>query len=354
MRRIKDDSVRCQKLYIYPPENELNQYIYIQKVAVEKNGVQVTASLKDFFSTKFFLLNWFEKLGKTGKGFEFFKKLIKIAFLVVFRKKVFYVMHNRAVHSENTSGGRWLSALLRFLVLRISTKIIVLCDETIDVIKNQYDNPSCYLKKLYKIPHPNYIGFYAEPHAVLESHSVLRLLFTGRIQQYKNIEILIDCMNRLKEEPVELTVSGMCDDACYADSLKKMSKNPRTRFDFRYVPDNEISTLVASHDIIVLPYDMKSSLNSGNIFLAFSYKRTVISPLIGSLKEYADSSFFYPYSYETGEDHRCALYETMVRAIADWKQNPACLLEKGETAYNHVRAENSVEKIAALYAPLLV
>ncbi len=60
-------------VFIYPANNNENQYINIQESAIKKAGHSVTYSLKDFFKIDYFLFNWFETLGG-NKKIDYIKK----------------------------------------------------------------------------------------------------------------------------------------------------------------------------------------------------------------------------------------------------------------------------------------
>ncbi len=170
---------------------------------------------------------------------------------------------------------------------------------------------------------------------------------------YKNIELLIDVFNEFAENTdVALTIAGNCKDEKYSEKLRSSIKNNNIKCDFRFIPDEDVVSYMNRHSILVLPYSLESSLNSGTIFLAFSYKRTVISPLIGTLKEFGDADFFYTYNYANYQEHKRNLKDTINQAIKDWQANKTIFFEKGLKAYYRVKKDNSFEKIAELYKVL--
>ena len=75
--------------------------------------------------------------------------------------------------------------------------------------------------------------------------------------------------------------------------------------------------------------------------------------MIGTLKEFSDKSFFYGYDYKTEEEHKENLKEKIKQVYDDFEQNRTVLVKKGKTAFNIVKAENSVEMISGLYKELL-
>ena len=340
------------KIFIYPANNYENQYINIQEKAIKRAGVAVTYSLKELFSTDFLLLNWFETLGGNPK-LDYLKKYIKIFLFVLLQKKIFWVVHNKQPHAKYSNDSSIkLSVKLMKKLLKVSSRIIILCDETREVLKNLCKDDSLYCKKIYKIPHPNYIGVYPQSEDVKNTEG-LNFLYVGQVNKYKNVDLLINVFNELQQENVFLTVAGNCKDSNYVTELKSTIKNKNISCDFRFIPDGELVSYIKRSDILVLPYSLESSLNSGTIFLAFSYGKTVISPLIGTLKEYdSNNSFFYAYEYGSFEEHRNQLRSAIKRVLADYSSNPELIQKKGMQAYNQVAEHNSFDTITASYKEL--
>ena len=345
-------------VYIYPTNNSSNKYSALQEEAVKSAGCQLASSFKQFFKIDAFILNWFETLGK-GYRLEFFKKSFKLFLFSFFRKKVFWVVHNRAPHQSKNDRSKvdGYSSLLMKALLKCSYKIIVLCDETLSVLQDLNSGTDLFKSKIVKIPHPNYIGAYGEPKSTAAcpstSNRKIKFLFVGAVKPYKNIDLLVDCFNQLDGKTAQLLICGKCYDSNYEAELKSKITNPNIRCDFRFVPDQDLVKLICDNDILVLPYSLASSLNSGTIILAFSNRKTVISPLIGTLKEYKDRSFFYSYEYDSQEEHKACLLGQINAVLDDVKKNPDCLAQKGQIAYDEVLKNNSLQTVSDLYKQIL-
>lgn len=341
--------------YIYPTNNTTNKYSELQETAVKNAGFQLLSSFKDFFKIDFFILNWFETLGG-NKKIDFCKKVFKIILFKIFRKKVFWIVHNKQPHVKDSSDkSNLLSIKLMKLLLKHSYKTIILCDETYNVLKELDSNYSSYQNKIVKIPHPNYINAYSNISvAKTKEDSKLNFLYIGAINPYKNVDLLIDCFNEIRDENVILNIAGNCKDKEYRSKLADSIKNTNIHCDFRFIPDEEIVNLIQENDIVILPYSLKSSLNSGTIILAFSNHKTVVSPLIGTLKEYEDKSFFYSYEYTNEEVHKQELTSKIQKVIEDYNKNRKIIDDKGNSAFEAVFKENSLEHITELYKNILV
>ena len=52
-------------------------------------------------------------------------------------------------------------------------------------------------------------------------------------------------------------------------------------------------------DVLVAPYNKESSLNSGTLWMAMSYKKSMILPRIGCVKDIPNyNDLLYVYNYE--------------------------------------------------------
>ena len=74
-------------------------------------------------------------------------------------------------------------------------------------------------------------------------------------------------------------------------------------FQNRFIELSELKKIVKDIHLLVLPMDIKSSLNSSAAMMAFSLRRTVICPNIGTVQEYYGQNYMYTYDYQTIEEH---------------------------------------------------
>jgi glycosyltransferase involved in cell wall biosynthesis len=150
----------------------------------------------------------------------------------------------------------------------------------------------------------------------------------------------------------ELEITGKCTSDEYKKILTQSADiNNKINLRFDYIKDNELNAAIQSSDIAILPFDKTSSLNSGTIMLAFSNKRTVIAPLIGTLEDIEDD-FYYSYNYNNYEEHKNVLLKTILTVCNDYKNNMEVLNYKGEQAYSYVDKNNNWELIKNRYLEL--
>lgn len=80
-----------------------------------------------------------------------------------------------------------------------------------------------------------------------------RLLFLGRIHEYKGVDLLLEALTTLRAngQSIACTIAGSGDTAPYADLLARLDD---VQLINRWLSDQEVETLLTEHDILVLPY----------------------------------------------------------------------------------------------------
>lgn len=142
-------------------------------------------------------------------------------------------------------------------------------------------------------PHPVYDQFAsegvptrAEARATLGLEGERWLLFFGLIRPYKGLDVLIDAMPAVHEATgARLYVAGECygDESPYREQVARCGVEDAVRLDFRYVPNEEVPTLIASSDALVLPY--RHATQSGVAQVAFGCGRAVVSTRVGGIPD---------------------------------------------------------------------
>ena len=345
-----------------PPNNSENQYIRILVSGIEKNNFSISPlddlfkSRSHFQSIRLVHLNWFENLDESSRSAmwkSFFRKTVALAVIKASGKKLVWTMHNRLSHEK---GSGKLSNILVRLLLKNSDAVVIHCAATEAFLRQSYPK---FSGKILLIPHPHFIGTYGPKHDLPQKpEEPLKLLFLGAVKPYKNLELMIR-ITREFGESVRLTIAGKAASASYADQLRRLdSGEKQLDLQLGFVEDYQIPILIGDSDLLILPYDMRSSLNSGTVLLAFSYGRTVICPRIGTIDE-LDKGILgvFTYSYSSESEHESKLREAIKEAIELKKQNPQALLQMGMTMMEHVRKHNdpahASEKLTKLYRDLL-
>lgn len=348
------------KVIFNPSENKENKYIDIFVDALEYADYEVypldgfLSSWKHFTSIKLVHLNWFENLDDSSKAAtlkSFFRKLVALIAIRLGNKKLVWTMHNRLSHEKKS--GKW-SNILSSLLVRWADTIVIHSEESRVLLSQSF------LKKVVHIPHPDFIGVYGPIVQKQENRleNSIKLVFLGAIKPYKNIELLIRLARRFSDS-IELSILGNPNSAEYKKEIQQLGEGlPNLHLKLEFIPDEDLPEILAKSDLVVLPYNLESSLNSGTVILAFSYQKTVICPKIGTIKDFgkADSAIF-SYEYHTPEEHFEKLSDRINLAIELKKTNPLIFEEMGQKMFSLVQEQNDKalagQKLVELYSKLL-
>ena len=117
----------------------------------------------------------------------------------------------------------------------------------------------------------------------------------------------------------------------------KTTNNANIYFDFNFIKDNEIGSYLKNSEAIIVPYNKKSSLNSGTLWMCMSYSKTMILPLIGCVKDIENyDKFLYVYDYDKEEEHYNALLKCLKGIKQDITKDEDILSKKGKSAYEFI------------------
>lgn len=133
-------------------------------------------------------------------------------------------------------------------------------------------------------PHPPNITVEPQP---LPDRREMRLLFFGFVRHYKGVDVAIDAVALLNERGVRcrLTIAGELWDPVdtWHDMIADRGLTDLVELRTRYVPDTEVSAVLAEHHAVVLPY--RTASQSGIAPLALAAGRPVIATRVGGLEE---------------------------------------------------------------------
>ncbi|MBD8490039.1 glycosyltransferase [Echinicola sp. CAU 1574] len=333
-----------------PPLNKENKYIHIMVSPLNSAGFQVheldtiLSSADHFKRIQLVHLNWFENLddrSQTKAIKSFFRKLTVLTAIRLAGKKLVWTQHNRVSHEKKTGK---LSQTLTQLLIKWADAIIIHSEISRAMLVQQHPKSA---SKIHYIPHPDFIGSYGPViNKPKPSNQALQLLFLGAVKPYKNIELLIETVGKFGDE-VELTIAGKPKTKDYYHQLSALAKPyPNVRLKLQFIPDEQLPKLIGQADLLILPYDLNSSLNSGTVILAFSYKKTVICPEIGTLVDMKRvNESFFSYRYQSEQDHQEQLHLMVKKAIKTKAEQPNRLEEMGVKMYHYLKHHQSKEMV---------
>ncbi len=251
---------------------------------------------------------------------------------------IIWVFHNRIPHDTNENE----SIKKVQFIAEISSKIILHSKSSLQILN---DLTGCrYEEKTVYLPHPDYIGDYFGSNNLREKYGYTEkdivFGFFGLLRPYKNIEILIEAFSYLMDEGyknVRLLISGSKEDSDYFDIIKKKAEKCGAIVESNYISAMNMKSYLDTVDVLVLPYNKKSSMNSGAMIMGFSYGKTVVVSNI-AMAEDVNNDDMYMYCYRDEMDQLDALFYAMKKAVYDGKNE---LEKKGNAMRKYIISHNS-------------
>jgi glycosyltransferase involved in cell wall biosynthesis len=109
----------------------------------------------------------------------------------------------------------------------------------------------------------------------------LRLLSFGRLLPYKGLDLLADSLGRLlPRDDLEVRIIGEGPESPTLDALRRL---PCVSVENRWVPEEEVGTLLAWADAVVLSH--REASQSGVAAAAIAAGRWVVATRVGGLAE---------------------------------------------------------------------
>ncbi len=145
------------------------------------------------------------------------------------------------------------------------------------------------------VQHPLYDNF-GEIISKIEAREKLKIktdeliiLFFGFIRKYKGLDILLDAMKILKENPnlqipnLKLLVAGEFyeDEKPYLEQIDKLGINDHLILRTDFIPDSEVKYYLCAADAVIQPY--RNATQSGVTPLAYHFEKPMIVTNVGGL-----------------------------------------------------------------------
>lgn len=312
-----------ENLYVEKMINVLSEHYHVVGVENISNNIHAIKQVKCI------ILNWAE--------LSMSSYLKRRLWLYKFcRVKIFWVFHNKLPHDcEKATQIKDMIWLADFC-----DRIILLSQNSAKYIPHLRKNK----RKGVFVPHINYIGAYPEcikrdirnEYKIGEDTVVFS--FLGLLRPYKNIDLIINAFEELNLSNAVLLIAGKTLGSNFGSNLIELTKrNNDIILELGYISNGEIEAYLRASDILVLPYNKASSMNSGAMVMAFSYGKTVIVPQIAMAEDFLDSEVAFIYDYSLKEDNYEALKKEMSRAYNIGRKS---LIRMGGRAKKYVEKYN--------------
>jgi beta-1,4-mannosyltransferase len=159
--------------------------------------------------------------------------------------------------------------------------VISMGDGATSLLVNRY--PQLARVPVAVVPHGHYRDAYAVVADAADSRQALGLderpvfLLFGQIRPYKNIPALVHDWKQIRGSRPQLVIAGEPSSPEAGEAVRvAVGDAPDVRLFLRLVGANEVPRIFGAADVVVLPYHVRSALNSGVAVLALSFGRPVV------------------------------------------------------------------------------
>lgn len=212
------------------------------------------------------------------------------------------VVHDPRPHS----GEKKINTLISRFMYRYTPEVIVMTRKFIPVVAKLYKKKKENIYYMYHGIYDSYHNMASVPEMQGFELGKYNLVFFGRIEEYKGIDILIKAYRKICQNysDITLTIAGSGDAGLYREQIKTL---PRINLINRYIKDEEIGTLFSiKNAIAVLPY--KDATQSGVIPVAIDFNVPVVATSTGGLIEQLDNGNLGVFAKPGDEDSlACAI-----------------------------------------------
>lgn len=197
--------------------------------------------------------------------------------------KLVWTLHNILPHDRPYWGPyKWA----RLFFAKQVEKIRVFNKNTIYKASKQFNISK---EKFWVCPEGSYVDFYPNDVSKLAArnkHNInkeVRIwLYLGTIRPYKGLDILIESFKGLELNNTKLIIVGKALDPVFLAQIQS-NKNQSIQIIEGFIPKNELQTYFNAADLVILPF--KEVENSGSAILAMGFKKPIVAPRIGVLRE---------------------------------------------------------------------
>jgi glycosyltransferase involved in cell wall biosynthesis len=201
------------------------------------------------------------------------------------RKKILYWWHDPIPHSSvSINLYKIINKLHDLSMKRLAEKVIVSCDFLkVALVVSSHKNLS---RNIFKVELGLLPNLCYDDIKNMKSEKMFDIIFWGRIDKYKGVEVLIDALLLLSDRRrVKAVIIGKGTiKKEYKEKVKCLEKLGILKIINFYVPDRELATYISRSKIAVFPY--LDSTGTQTIQVAYYYNVPIICSKVGCFPEY--------------------------------------------------------------------
>lgn len=251
--------------------------------------------------------------------------------------KVVWFFHNRMPHEDNTS---FMMAENMKWMAENSDAIILLSKSSVDFLPGRGST-----KKAVFIPHPIFSIENTNVcirHEDIFGNGKITVGMFGSIRSDKRFEVMI----RLAAEGlVNLIIAGRAIQPSYAEKLRRsVAGLSNVLFTMEHVSEQDFMLYHRQSEVIALPFDTRSCMNSGSMITAFSFARPVLTTDIAMARDLEAEDFVHIVQDSSNVEK---LYTNLRLGLEECiSQGGGALREQGLHARWYVEKNNRLEAVA--------
>ena len=211
-----------------------------------------------------------------------FLGLLEGAIIKLLAERYILTVHNLLPHGKNTRWQKWLFSL----AYRIPDYLVV---HTQRMRQQLIDDFGIQARKVSVMEHGIEPLKQAIPVPIKRECCRVRILFFGRVTEYKGVELLLEAL-KLHVGKFELAIIGKCLDPHLSAAIREqMAMHPAKEYmhwQNEYVAETAVPAIFFNADLLVLPY--LKIYQSGVLFQGLRYGVPVLATDVGSLGSYID------------------------------------------------------------------
>ncbi len=264
--------------------------------------------------------NWIEDLAdKRGGLLQYLCFIFLIQWCRLKKIKIVWTLHNKLSHYE---GNRWLKKRIFVKIAKNSDYILTHSNEG---IKYYASHAFSEIHKIRYFAHPLEKKFLD-----LEKNPAIDILIWGSIIPYKGIDAFLRYLYEKKlETKYNVVIAGKIKPESYEKEILPFASES-IRVENRYVPTDEIKSMISNSKMIIFTYEKASVLSSGILMDTLSYGGYIVAPYVGAFKDVKDEMDIIE-TYES-YDELLAIVEKSMKNRPDRKTEIAQFIEKNTWA----------------------
>jgi glycosyltransferase involved in cell wall biosynthesis len=213
--------------------------------------------------------------------------LFSLALCKISGLKIVWTIHNAESH---TRPGSFFEKLVTRILLFFADKVTALNNHIRKVMEERYDFNNIFLLRqgLYEGCYANTITReQARQKLGLEKNDFV-LLFLGKVEEYKGIDIAIEALDLVADDSVKLLIAGRINRSLPygAHVIELAAKNKNIIVHNNFIPDDDVQIYFKAADYSIYPY--RRIDNSGVLFLTLTFSVPTIMRGAGGITEIFD------------------------------------------------------------------